>query len=679
MDSQNLKAASAYINNLLLARGLLRNGKSVEFARPSKGEGGTEATMAQIINLVHDMILRRDREQEQKESLAQTLRTLRTESTHNTIAIERLQTRNDDLTRQVSLAQSQERAARAALKTAEISARGLREEMARLKATVQQIRTACANDVRKRDVQIQKLKAHLTSQQRGNKTGLVGASITISPTTNGMAMLNSAKDESPDADDPEYSLRQETTDFLTQLSQSLSDENDNLIGLVRTTLSTLKEVQGLPENMERAGLEDIGEEDVQIEPMLHALPTSYDALATEMHNVLDSLRSLLTNPNFVPIEEVSVREEEILRLRAGWETMEAKWREAIVMMDNWRKRMLSGGDTVNIDELKLGLGLGAGLANTVIAKDDTEETEEDDREDEVSAVEYREEDTEEMVLLSEPDVVQEATESREPARQSRNRRSPRLQKPLRETNANSPRKVSFASPRPNTPEVDEKSASRSRARHLGKVPTPSLQRPNPGGRKQKSPSSLEEDESRIPRKVRFSFTTHNVGRSPEFGSATASYQMQALERASRGAELKKMFPSHRSPAKHVYRFVNPQQTLKRLSSPGPQPEERSPKLTTQEKLNIAQAEAEAAAVKAGYDLDNVELQIEGLEEDPDCGSVADKARKKEMRPPPPILKERGQVVERKGEESAKKKTKGRSRRRKSTLTPEELEKLMNLD
>lgn len=60
MDSQNLKAASAYINNLLLARGLLRNGKSVEFARPSKGEGGTEATMAQIINLVHDMILRRD-------------------------------------------------------------------------------------------------------------------------------------------------------------------------------------------------------------------------------------------------------------------------------------------------------------------------------------------------------------------------------------------------------------------------------------------------------------------------------------------------------------------------------------------------------------------------------------------------------------------------------------------
>lgn len=60
MDSVNLKTASAYLNNLLLARGLLRNGKAIQFARPHKGEGGTEATMAQIINLVHDMVLRRD-------------------------------------------------------------------------------------------------------------------------------------------------------------------------------------------------------------------------------------------------------------------------------------------------------------------------------------------------------------------------------------------------------------------------------------------------------------------------------------------------------------------------------------------------------------------------------------------------------------------------------------------
>lgn len=60
MESYNLKTAATYINNLLLARGLLRDGKGIEFAHPSRAEGGKEATMAQIINLVHDLILKRD-------------------------------------------------------------------------------------------------------------------------------------------------------------------------------------------------------------------------------------------------------------------------------------------------------------------------------------------------------------------------------------------------------------------------------------------------------------------------------------------------------------------------------------------------------------------------------------------------------------------------------------------
>lgn len=60
MESQNLRTASSYINNLLLARGLLRNGTPIDFAKPHKAEGGLDATMAKIMNLVHDLILRRD-------------------------------------------------------------------------------------------------------------------------------------------------------------------------------------------------------------------------------------------------------------------------------------------------------------------------------------------------------------------------------------------------------------------------------------------------------------------------------------------------------------------------------------------------------------------------------------------------------------------------------------------
>ena len=60
MDSRSLQTASSYINNLLLSRGLLRNGVPIEFAAPEKAEGGLDATMAKVMNLVHDMILRRD-------------------------------------------------------------------------------------------------------------------------------------------------------------------------------------------------------------------------------------------------------------------------------------------------------------------------------------------------------------------------------------------------------------------------------------------------------------------------------------------------------------------------------------------------------------------------------------------------------------------------------------------
>ena len=60
MDSQSRQTASTYINNLLLSRGLLRNGSPIEFARPGQVEGGLDATMSQIMSLVHDLILRRD-------------------------------------------------------------------------------------------------------------------------------------------------------------------------------------------------------------------------------------------------------------------------------------------------------------------------------------------------------------------------------------------------------------------------------------------------------------------------------------------------------------------------------------------------------------------------------------------------------------------------------------------
>ena len=261
---------------------------------------------------------------------------------------------------------------------------------------VQQVRSQCANDIRKRDLEMRRLKEHLHGHQRGKREGLGLSTIVIKPTpTNMNSSLKAGEVEGgEDLDSPNYSLRQETTEFLTQLSQGLSDENDNLIGLVRSTLTILRNLQGLSLHssatsraQHQDGIEQAESrtDDAPAENALLALPVSYETLSADMDNVLEHLRALLTNPSFVPIEEVEVREEEIGRLREGWEKMEGRWREALAMMDGWKKRMVNDGDTISLEDLKMGLGLGSGLNGAPETKDASLSVNEEDDDDEADS------------------------------------------------------------------------------------------------------------------------------------------------------------------------------------------------------------------------------------------------------------------------------------------------------
>lgn len=236
--------------------------------------------------------------------------------------------------------------------------------MARLKGTVAQIRGQCANDVRRRDGEIQRLKRHLEGRRgREGNTGQVGV-VVVTPGVNKAQYAQQGIRETGhgvDLGSPEYSLKQETTEFLTQLSQGLSDENDALIGLVRGTLATLRSLQGLPTPSASISETSGNADGMEYGNLGAAVLPSYESLAANIDEVLEHLRGLLTNPSFVPLEEVEIREEEIIRLREGWERMEARWREAVSLMDGWRRRMVDTGDTINLDDLSVGLKLDSGL------------------------------------------------------------------------------------------------------------------------------------------------------------------------------------------------------------------------------------------------------------------------------------------------------------------------------
>ncbi|KAI9690031.1 MAG: hypothetical protein M1822_009913 [Bathelium mastoideum] len=323
--------------------------------------------MAKIMSLVHDLILRRDREQSHHSTLTAHLQNLRAESSQNSVRFSRLQSSNDTLTRQLVLAETTARNAQAALKAAEHGSRRLEQELAKAKQKACEVRRAADKDIRKRDEMLKGLKGHLSARQRGSKVGLVGASVTITPGSTGShsSQNGNVNGSTADVADPAYSLKQETTEFLTQLSQSLSDENDGFIALLRGAVHEVEGLLDVPAETHKKANGNQRQAHVRVAiedtAMVNALPASYEALAADMERVLSQLREVLTSPNFVPLEEVEIRDEEIGMLRHGWERMEARWREAVAMMEGWKKRMEEKGDTVQLEDLKKGLGLGQGL------------------------------------------------------------------------------------------------------------------------------------------------------------------------------------------------------------------------------------------------------------------------------------------------------------------------------
>ncbi|KAI1136182.1 Afadin and alpha-actinin-binding-domain-containing protein [Hypoxylon sp. FL0543] len=361
VDPDNLRTASLYINNQLMSRGLLRDGHNIDFADPDGSEGGLQDTMGKVMSVINDLILRRDRDAESRESLSTTLRTLRADSQRQTTEYLRQSEKLADTQRKLDSAEATERALRAQLKAAEQNIHKLKDDVAKSKTLLVQARAACANEIRKRDRQIDGLKKAVADASRvrggGRNRDVISISVTgeIGGDERGGLPAGATEAEG-------YSLRLETNEFLTELARNLSEENEGLLALVRKTVDSLKDMSGLERGAEDAkGAAADRRPDVNgsnnADVVVVAPQKGAEELALELEAIMEHLRTILTNPSFVPIEEVEVREEAITRLRAGLETMESRWKDAVHMIDGWRNRMVSSGQSVDIDDLRMGLRL----------------------------------------------------------------------------------------------------------------------------------------------------------------------------------------------------------------------------------------------------------------------------------------------------------------------------------
>ncbi|KAJ4860282.1 afadin- and alpha -actinin-Binding domain-containing protein [Trichoderma breve] len=323
IDTDNLRTASLYINNQLLSRGLIRDGHDINFADFGERGLGSPRNASRVISLLNDLILRRDRDAEQRESFSATVINLRAENLKNTNDIARLKEKCAEAQRKSDIAATSEAKLQTQLKSAEAVVKGLKDELAKTKGLVAQVRASCATEIRRRDRQIETLKKQVgeAGRVRGTRSGSGIVSIT----------------------DKDYSLRSETNTFLASLAQNLSEENEVLLGVVRQAKDQLQEMSGW------SGEGKEGSEVVK--------PQGWEEIASELGAVMNHMRNILTNPSFVPIEEVVMREQQIDQLKEAVIKMESRWEDTVQLMDGWRKRMATSGKPIGEEDIMMGLHL----------------------------------------------------------------------------------------------------------------------------------------------------------------------------------------------------------------------------------------------------------------------------------------------------------------------------------
>lgn len=388
MASPNYDTASTYLNNLLLSRGLLTDGQAIPFSKITITQPGAEkhgtlkddnsinngneipsTAAGRIINLIHDLILRRDRDADHRDTLTCTIRSLHAEEGQHLLHVQKLQDKTATLKSQLNTVESQVRLYKQEIRRCEKGTKCYIEQNVKLKSALDQTRAKGISEVRVRDVELNKLKNVVAGMNRGAKREFDPRNTRLHSLKGG-AKVQSGRVRSEQGsvagglvEDSVFG--QESPEMLTALLNETSTENVALRKIVEDSMSFLTSLTDMEsvdsqQQIQQNPLDEFGSA-IGIpgqyrnlhNPVINGESTTSDGassgsvalvpistLGQEMSKVLQHCRTILKDPSFVPIEEVHVREKEIEKLKAGWERMADRWREAVGMMGSWRREVM---------------------------------------------------------------------------------------------------------------------------------------------------------------------------------------------------------------------------------------------------------------------------------------------------------------------------------------------------
>lgn len=329
MASRDLQSAAAYINSSLVTKGYLKEDQRIDFASlgDSKDDDRSLVTNdTRIINVIYGLLDAVDNDNSNSERQQSKITELEKRLEREAIEKRKISLQLQAAERRILSDSLKQQQLQSSMKMAEVNHINTKEELTRLSGLVSQLKTQFANELRRKDVEISKIKMRL-SEPRHGKTHY-GSKGTLTRLDSRSPAAN-AIESSP--------VREETVE---KLSQTLVQLNDALVAENGLLLKELYKVNC--EICKANGKPPALEEFVWKGPNLGAAGVARrtahgNKISASIYSNLKQISDLLNDPNVVSVDEVRDRDKTIAHLTEKLRETTENWQKAIKTMDEWKK------------------------------------------------------------------------------------------------------------------------------------------------------------------------------------------------------------------------------------------------------------------------------------------------------------------------------------------------------
>jgi hypothetical protein len=325
-NAGDVRSAASYVNNVLVSKGYIRDDERLEFGRQEEDEERD----ARTINVIYALLKTIDDDSKANEANAQLVKDFKRQREEESTRHERLQAKHAAMEKQVADLERESSNLRSSADGYHRAAEHQREQGVRLKSLIKQIRQQFANELRRRDVQIAKLKERLQDTSRRTRT-LTGVSGTLSKS------YNSYSTTALNPHDGESEASAAISSELSAMNNALVAENNALLVMlhqIRDSISSVTDENRTAIISERTASYNDQPRDVS-EVLTRCQSTQ--ELNEEVSDCISYITQALHSPNYVSVTELKDKENEIQRLKDQLLDANTNWQKALSTMEQWKK------------------------------------------------------------------------------------------------------------------------------------------------------------------------------------------------------------------------------------------------------------------------------------------------------------------------------------------------------